>query len=88
MTPDNPPELRLGNNGPVESQVAEFLRRAQVSFAANDHHAVTDALYQAHALAHHAGLHRQAASLRQAITILASGGKPRILKRIVPADPR
>jgi hypothetical protein len=86
--PDDPPKLRLGQSAPAEAEVRRLLRVAQESYAAHDHHAVTAALFQAHALAHNSGLHRLAAELRQAMTILSSGGKPKLLKRIPPQKPK
>ena len=86
--PHDPSKLNLGRPAPAEAEVQRLLRAAQTAFAAHDHHAVNDALYQAHALARHGNFHRLAAELRQALTILATGGKPKLLKSNPPAKPK
>lgn len=84
--PAIPPDLHLGKHTPDESQLASLLDAARKCFARKDVRKAADALCAAQALAHHAGLHRQAAELRKAITILGSGGKPKLLTRIPPAN--
>ena len=82
--PDDQPELRLGKGEPADAEVRRLLQLARQSFAAHDQHAAATALFQAHAVAQHGGLHRQAAAVRQALTILSSGGKPKLLKQKPP----
>jgi hypothetical protein len=81
---NDPTKLSLGEKGDAERQVAQLVERARDFFAANDHQGVNESLYNAHAIARHSGLHRRAAELKQALTILASGDRPKLLRRTAP----
>jgi len=61
-----------------------LLDAARANFAQRNHRKTADALCAAHAGAEQRGLYREAAQLRKAIGIFATGGKPRLLTHIQP----
>ena len=68
----------------VREDLELLLDAARANFAKRAQRQTADALCAAHAGAEQHGLHREAAQLRKAIMIFASGGRPHLLTHIQP----
>ena len=74
--------LQTGGGGEaVERTLEEMLAAARESYAKRQTVKTLETLRAAHGLAAGYGLHRQAAVLKRALGILASGSRPKLLTR-------
>ena len=75
------PHLRLGEPSDGPADMLHHLNLAIAAYAARNPHQAATSLHAAETAAKKANLHRQAAKIRKALTLLAQGGKPRLLIR-------
>jgi hypothetical protein len=73
------PVLKHASNAEVREDLAKLLDAARVNMAENNVRKTADALCAAHAMAEQHRMFHEATQFRQAISILATGGKPRLL---------
>lgn len=72
--------LQTGDGGAdIERTLEEMLAAARASYAKRQTVQTLETLRAAHGLAAGHGLHRQAAVLKRALGILASGSRPKLL---------
>jgi hypothetical protein len=73
--------LLLGASGDGKQEVTRLLQEARDHFAHRNQRKTIDALHAAQQVATAHGLHAEASQLRRALTILGSGGSPKLLRR-------
>jgi len=70
------------DEGAAREEVTRLITAARECFAARQFHKTVDALHAAQAAATGGGLHREAAEIKRALSIVANGGRPKMLTRL------
>ncbi len=78
------PILNPVKNAGIHEELTQLLDAARANFTNRNVRKTADALCAAHATAQQHGLHREAAILHKAISILATGGRPKLLTHAQP----
>ena len=78
-SPDAFPTDGEGGEEKVRTELRVLLAEARKVFKQRNLRKTVDALHQAQGAATQGGLHREAAQIQRALTILSTGGRPKLL---------
>ena len=78
----------LGQDQNAAQEMKRLVAVARELFAARQFHKTVDTLHAAQAAATGGGLHREAAEVKRALSIVGNGGRPKMLTRMEKPEKR